>query len=129
MIDLELGAHLVVDRGLYTHHGIWLGMDRVIHYTGEPGDMKNAEIAVTSLAEFLKGGRFKVCDYPSRFDAAEIIARAFIRLGERSYSLLNNNCEHFATWCRLGDPRSMQVEDGVDAVTQVIKSIFKKKPK
>jgi hypothetical protein len=128
VFELQVGTHLSVDRGLYTHHGIWLGMDRVIHYAGEPGgDMKNSEIAITSLDEFLKGGVLKVRDYPSQFEPHEIIARALLRLGERAYSLLNNNCEHFVTWCRLGDSRSVQVEQGVDAVVHVVKSLFKKK--
>ena len=30
-------------------------------------------------------------------------------LGKRGYSLFNNNCEHWARWCRTGDSYSEQV--------------------
>ncbi|WP_371877863.1 lecithin retinol acyltransferase family protein [Pseudomonas chlororaphis] len=28
------GSHLIVGRGIYTHHGIYVGYDQVIHYSG-----------------------------------------------------------------------------------------------
>jgi hypothetical protein len=40
----------------------------------------------------------------------EAVARARSRLGENHYHLLTNNCEHFCTWCLLGQARSEQVE-------------------
>ena len=39
------------------------------------------------------------------------LQRAQSRLGEQSYNLLFNNCEHFAHWCKTGRHRSAQVED------------------
>lgn len=122
---LEIGTHVYVSRKLYTHHGIWLGNDQIVHYTGEPGDVKNAEIAVTSAEAFLKGGILKVRNYPSPFPPAEIVARALIRLGEKRYNLLWNNCEHFAVWARLGQPKSQQIDDGVDAVTKFAATLLK----
>lgn len=35
--------------------------------------------------------------------AAQIVSRAKSRLGEQEYSVVFNNCEHFATWCYNGD--------------------------
>jgi len=122
---IELGTHVYVNRTLYTHHGIWLGDDKVAHYTGEPGNLKNAEIAVTSLDAFLKGGQLKILDYPSPFSPAEIEARALLRIGEKRYGLLTNNCEHFAVWARLGTPRSLQVERGVDATTKFVATLLR----
>jgi hypothetical protein len=121
------GDHVCVDRVLYVHHGLWLGGDRVVHYSGEPGDVKNAEIAIVTVADFLKGGRLRALVYPSPFEADEIVARAMSRLGERRYSLLVNNCEHFVSWCRLGVPRSLQVEEGVEAFTGFLKKIIRPK--
>jgi hypothetical protein len=40
----------------------------------------------------------------------DIVQRACSRLGECRYDLLSNNCEHFCSWCELGESRSPQVE-------------------
>ena len=39
----------------------------------------------------------------------ETVARARSRLGETSYNLFTNNCEHFAIWCKTGVSESLQV--------------------
>lgn len=36
--------------------------------------------------------------------------RAFHALGEQSYSLFGNNCEHFARWCVTGQRHSTQIQ-------------------
>lgn len=106
-----VGDHVWAQRIAYTHHGIWLGDDEIAHYTGEPGDIKNATIAVTSLAEFLKKSKtVYILDYPSFYTPEAIVERALSRVGEKKYSLLANNCEMFATWCRLGKGFSRQAE-------------------
>lgn len=38
------------------------------------------------------------------------IKRALDKLNEKSYHLILNNCEHFATWVQKGIPKSNQVE-------------------
>lgn len=38
----------------------------------------------------------------------EVIKRARSRIGERKYSVLTNNCEHFAVWCKTGLQESEQ---------------------
>lgn len=43
------------------------------------------------------------------YTPAETVARARSRIGETSYNLLTNNCEHFAIWCKTGVSESMQV--------------------
>ena len=45
-----------------------------------------------------------------RFSGEAAIARARARLGENRYSVLANNCEHFAQWCISGTSRSEQVD-------------------
>ena len=37
--------------------------------------------------------------------------RAYLRLGERNYNLISNNCEHFAIWCRTNISTSSQVRN------------------
>jgi pyruvate-formate lyase-activating enzyme len=39
-----------------------------------------------------------------------IVRRARSRLGERRYTVFTNNCEHFCTWCQVGESRSKQVD-------------------
>jgi hypothetical protein len=45
-----------------------------------------------------------------RFDRTEVVERARSRIGEASYRLFTNNCEHFCEWCIHGEARSRQVE-------------------
>lgn len=49
------------------------------------------------------------------FSADETIERARSRVGETSYNLITNNCEHFAMWCKTGVSESSQVKNIVRA--------------
>lgn len=44
------------------------------------------------------------------FSCEETLKRAYSRLGECRYSLVTNNCEHFAIWCKTGVSASSQVK-------------------
>ncbi len=46
----------------------------------------------------------------------ETVARARSRLGETSYNLFTNNCEHFAIWCKTGVSESLQVNNMLGAL-------------
>lgn len=50
----------------------------------------------------------------------ETVARARSRLGESKYSLLSNNCEHFAIWCKTGISESHQV----NAYLRMMRDLF-----
>lgn len=112
-----VGAHVAVSRGAYTHHGIYVGRGRVIHYSGELGRKAEACICEISLSGFANGGRVYVVRSTARYERDEIVRRARSRLGERDYSLAANNCEHFARWCREGSHFSLQVERYSDRLT------------
>lgn len=43
------------------------------------------------------------------FSNEETLQRAFSQLGKRGYSLLGNNCEHWARWCRTNEHYSEQI--------------------
>ncbi|MCE9979674.1 MULTISPECIES: lecithin retinol acyltransferase family protein [Leclercia] len=43
------------------------------------------------------------------FSPDEVVERARKEIGEQQYSLLFNNCEHFAVWCKTGLLESEQV--------------------
>jgi hypothetical protein len=105
------GDHIRVRRVLYWHHGIDLGDGTVIHASGEPGQLnRGARVRRDSIARFLRGGVMEIVDDPRALPAEEVVDRAEAALGRTEYSVLFNNCEHFAHWCQVGRPLSRQVE-------------------
>ena len=76
------GDHLVTARLGYTHHGLYVGSDLVIHYQG-PNLGLPGEIVMTSLGEFSDGKPIWCKFCPVRqYDRAASIERAHTRLGE-----------------------------------------------
>ncbi|HEX6020289.1 MAG TPA: lecithin retinol acyltransferase family protein, partial [Burkholderiaceae bacterium] len=106
------GAHLVSPRRGYTHHGIYIGAGRVVHYAGwSRAALTRRPVEEVSLAEFAGGhGVAALADSSRRFTSAEVVARARSRLGENRYRIASNNCEHFCHWCLSGENRSAQIE-------------------
>jgi hypothetical protein len=101
---------LIAHRRGYTHHGIYLGGGRVVHYAGRIKYPRGL-IEEISLAEFSEGRAVRTEKLESgRFNRQEVVHRALSRLGESRYDLLRNNCEHFCNWCGSGEHRSFQVE-------------------
>ena len=114
MEKLFPGIHIAISRGLYTHHGIYMRNGKVIHYSGFAEFGKKGAIEETSFEEFL-GGRsdLKIIEYSSNMNTytpEQVMERALSRVGENSYNLIFNNCEHFACWCVTGKERSDQVD-------------------
>jgi hypothetical protein len=106
-----LGSHLVTPRRGYLHHGIYVGARKVVHYSGLAHGLRGGPVEEVSLARFASGQRVWIrSGAPCAFDVAEVIGRARSRVGEDSYRLLTNNCEHFCEWCLRGKARSFQVE-------------------
>ena len=93
--------------GLFHHHGIDLGDGTVAHY------LEGRQILRSPVEDFCRGQPIQVVTYPegSCSPAGATLRRAQSRLGEQSYNLLFNNCEHFAHWCKTGRHRSAQVEN------------------
>ena len=61
------GDHIRVNRGMYTHHGVYISNDEVIHFTGTEDDSildwsKN-EVIKTDIEYFLRGGQIEVKEY------------------------------------------------------------------
>lgn len=133
------GDHLCVDRGFYSHHGICIGQDKVVHFTSKLKIWSN--VKETSLHAFKGAGSILVVDNEYRFrggyrgdDPSEslltvlplpgsewfyteadpphvVVARALRAVGQGGYNLLIKNCEHFAVWCRTGIWYSEQVRE------------------
>ena len=130
------GDHIRVKRFLYFHHGIYVSDDEVIHFTDgtkKEISLKNAKVRATSLKNFLFDGRLQVAsdsgsEKKEIFSSEEIIERARSRLGEKKYSLVFKNCEHFTNWCVSGKTKSSQVRRAVVAAfTTVIGSLVLRK--
>jgi hypothetical protein len=108
---LPVGAHLVTPRRGYTHHGIYVGGGRVVHYAGLSRSLWRGPVEEISLEEFADGQPVRVlAEARGPFSPLEVVARARSRLGENLYRLISNNCEHFCEWCLSGQARSRQVE-------------------
>lgn len=128
MNHLQSGLHVKVSRGVYTHHGIYVGDNQIIHYSGFAEPFKKGAIEQTSLESFLGGvDDFKVVNYPSHqniYSPEEIVHRAQSCLGEDDYNLFFNNCEHFACWCVTGKSRSEQVQEIMRYTTNAVFSYY-----
>lgn len=93
----------------FTHHGLYLGNQQVIHYSGKSnGEL--GQIELVSLEEFCDGKPCDVRDYVFRvYGRKESVSRANERLGEAKYNILFNNCEQFVAWCIMGFGYSEQL--------------------
>jgi len=110
-VDLTIGSHLVTERLGYTHHGVYAGAGRVVHYAGLSRSLRRGPVQEVALAEFADGHAVWVRQSAgAKFDGTEAVRRAYSRLGEDRYRLISNNCEHFCMWCLYGESRSEQID-------------------
>ena len=123
--ELMPGDIVVADRVIYKHYGIYAGEGRVIHFAAQRGkekDPKHAKIIETSLVTFLKDSPVLVeeSDEQPAFPSEQVVENARVRLGEKGYSILTNNCEHFANECKYGVKKSRQVDAFLKVAGMVI---------
>jgi hypothetical protein len=77
----------------------------------------------TSLQAFSQGRTVRFRAYKETyFSGPEICRRARSRVGEDKYSILFNNCEHFATWCVTGKHASQKVDAAMKGTTNAVAS-------
>lgn len=122
---MSRGDHVYVRRrGLvshYSHHGIDCGDGTVIHYAAEPGGRRRIER--TSVAEFAAGSTVLRRAHRRCLPTDDVVANAESRLGEASWNLIWNNCEHFASWCSTGSRASKQVRGWAVAAPGAVASL------
>ncbi len=110
------GQHLYIKKasGSYTHHGLGISDDKVIHYSGLANDLATpGVIEEISLEEFAQDKEIHIKPHLERkYQADEAIIRAYLRIGEMQYHILHNNCEHFVEWCISGRHKSRQSQRG-----------------
>ena len=127
------GDHLYFYRagGTYSHHGLDCGDGAVIHYEsstwmkliGNALAGTSPQVRRTSMEEFCLGSEVFTRAYNEQAhvdDVETTIQRAESRLGEESYHLFGNNCEHFVVWSKTGVSESSQVSAHRKASSAVI---------
>ena len=121
----RLGAHLKSARRGYSHHGVYVGHGRVVHYSGLSGAWQCGPVEEVSLLRFANGHEVRIVDHlDPPYSPEEIVRRARSRLGENDYRLLTNNCEHFCNWCLSGVSRSAQVARPFGLPFRVLGALF-----
>lgn len=112
----------------YFHHGIYVGGNvGVIHYGGE--NKRNAVIKDDDILEFWGSKRLMKITYPKREarDPEDVIKTAkWLKDNPAewgSFDLINNNCEHFATYCKIGKAVSTQVGEKIKIMVKNPKPI------
>lgn len=124
MAAIKVGSHLITSRALYTHHGIYAGRNKVVHYSGLADQFTSGPIEVTTLESFSGGQDIIVRGYTNPKHVGEsALERAKSRLGENKYDLHGNNCEHFCTWVITGRSNSKQVEKAEDFIDVLIPGV------
>lgn len=117
-----LGDHLEVPRVGYSHHGTYLGEDRVAEFGGDKTAKEAAAFREVDVAEFDPHQIARVVSHdeppllaqwmPTSLPREERVARARFLVETAApgrYNLFGHNCEHAATWCATGFPESHQV--------------------
>jgi hypothetical protein len=115
------GDHIRVrrKRRFYTHHGIYVGDGKVIHVTGSIREKVDPQVRETDLSRFLKGGTLRQRKYKERLPESETVRIAKRHISDKSYSMIWNNCEHFATYCATGKRKSRQVRRAMGGLSTV----------
>lgn len=115
-----LGAHLIVNHFGYSHHGIYAGKGRVIHYSGFAHLFKKRPIEITTLYQFARGKTIIIRPYNQpKFSGRIVVRRMRTRMHENNYHLIINNCEHLCTWAITGIESSPQVIKMMQRLTTI----------
>lgn len=108
--SLRAGFILRVSRMAYWHYGVYVGNDRVVHFTSNDGDTSTNNVVMeTSTKRFIRdASMIEILGFPDKVEGKPIYSReetckrARSKIGAGDYSLFNNNCQHFAIWCKTG---------------------------
>lgn len=110
---IAVGSHLVSGRGVYAHHGIYVGRGKVVHYAGWSEELDAGPVEKVSLEVFAGGRQYRVKEHADALYSGHGVAeRALSRVGEDMYCVFSNNCEHFCEWCINDEHDSGQVDTG-----------------
>ena len=83
-----IGAHIVTRRHGYTHHGIYAGVGKVVHYAGLSRGLRRGPVEEISLSRFAAGRPVSIVSgIPPKFEGWEVARRARSRIGEDNYRI------------------------------------------
>lgn len=102
----EAGTVLKIDCGAFFHYGIANGQGMVVH-----NSKKRMMVALDSYEEFSDGKKIIVSDIMG-IDALRAVKLANKYIG-LSYSLFQENCEHFVRMCHGLEKESTQIQRAV----------------
>ena len=110
----EFGDMVRIKAGNIYHYGIFASETEIIQFGLAPDrqlNIPNSEIQVctSDFKEFSRGENVEVgvCENPTeaakRRSPTATVEAARAALGQRGYSIIHNNCEHFAYTCATGE--------------------------
>ena len=118
---LRFGDHIKVRRawGLYSHHGVYIGNNNVLHLTGDPkrglpalswGEGM-ATVRIDDMKDFENGGQSLVVKAVTKDLDKSLFLREVRELinEDREYNLVWHNCEHFANNITHNKEESTQI--------------------
>ena len=84
--NFQLGSHLIVNHFGYSHHGIYAGKGRVIHYSGFAHLFKKQPIEITTIDKFAHGKKILVREYDNpKYVGRHVVKRMRSRMHENKY--------------------------------------------
>ena len=129
LTDLYPGAHIRVQIGDFYHHGIYIGDGEVVQF-GLPFDVYTDPSQVKVLrsplkdfcsnAVFIEVYHFSKKELKQKLPDEQIVKTALSKVGEGGYSVIANNCEHFANYCVFGKKTSKQIDDIYESVAALL---------
>jgi hypothetical protein len=114
---VQPGNHVRVNRGLFYHHGIYMGVREgtpVVAELAKPSE--GGVVRLVTWATFTRGGAVEIVDHPNGLPLHAVVENVRRAPRWRKYDLFDWNCEHFATWCSTHVVRSEQVRTIVGGV-------------
>ena len=130
LVDLYPGAHIRVKISNFYHHGIYIGNGEVVQF-GYPNniseDPKDVKVVRSPINEFVGTANFievycySKSELKKKRKDEDIIKEALSHIGEGGYSILKNNCEHFANRCVFGNGSSSQIDEVYANVDKLLK--------
>ena len=104
--------------GMVDHYVIYLGVSNRNHVFVANYKDGVKLISDSEVREFLKFlNPTKIDRYPGPERLRHLaIDRAKMRIGEKSYNYVSNNCEHFKNWVHRGVHKSSQVDNAFEGV-------------
>ncbi|MBF7682113.1 lecithin retinol acyltransferase family protein [Acinetobacter sp. B5B] len=119
-LHIPIGSHLIVKHFGYSHHGIYAGRGRVIHYSGFAHLFKKHPIELTQFYKFSHGKDVYIRTYKyPKFSGRTVVRRMRSRMHENQYHLIINNCEHLCSWAITGIESSPQVVKMMNRLTTI----------